>query len=98
MSVKKIVFYFSIFLKSKFIFKNPQKFNFIIFDDESIDELKNIIKETKVYFVLQIRPENFNKLYITFAIFKNLLKNYSKLEKKKYIYSLLYFFDSNNKS
>jgi|TARA_B100001093_G_scaffold520453_2_gene616136 surface carbohydrate biosynthesis protein len=82
MSVKKIVFYLSIFLRSKFIFKNPQKVNFIIFDDESIDELKNIIKERKDYFVLQIRPENFNKLYITFAIFKNLLKNYSKLEKK----------------
>ena len=56
--------YFSIlklFLKAKFIFKNPTKHELVIFDDESFADLKNFIHNYN-FFILQSRIESINKI------------------------------------
>ena len=53
--------------KSKIIFSNPSNVDLLIFDDESFFNIKNLVS-TYEYSVLQTRPENINKLYVTIKI------------------------------
>jgi surface carbohydrate biosynthesis protein len=83
--------YFSIlklFLKSKFIFKNPSKHALVIFDDESFEDLKNFIYNYD-FFILQSRIENINKIYFSFKILKYFLKNFNGNIMTAYLASLL---------
>ena len=41
---------FKVFLKSKFIFKNPDNRNLIIFDDVIFSELRLILEKKKIFF------------------------------------------------
>ena len=83
--------YFSIlklFLKAKFIFKNPTKHELVIFDDESFADLKNFIHNYN-FFILQSRIENINKIYFSFKILKYFLKNFNGNVMTAYLASLL---------
>ena len=53
-----------ILYKCKFIFKKPKANNLIVFDDTSIEYLKNILYGRK-YFTLITRSANLRKIYIT---------------------------------
>ena len=77
-----------LFLKSKFIFKNPQKHELVIFDDESISEFKNITFHYN-FFVLQSRIINIDKIYISLKILKYFFKNYKGNIMTAYLVSLL---------
>ena len=52
--------------KAKLVFKNPQKHELVIFDDESIIDFKNFIYHYN-FFVLQSRIGNINKIYFSFC-------------------------------
>ena len=90
-SMKNFLYSLSVVLKSKFIFKNPNKSEIVIFDDNSIKDLNNLIKKFDNYFILQVRRVNINKFYITFAIIKNTIINYFKTKNlfSAYLVSLI---------
>ena len=54
----------TIIYKCKFIFKKPKTYNLIVFDDESIEHLKNILNRRQ-YFTLITRSKNLKKIYLT---------------------------------
>lgn len=57
------------FLRVKFCFKNPPRSKIIVFDQESIEDLKDIFKNYK-YFTLENRLNHMNNFYINFKILK----------------------------
>ena len=77
-----------LFLKAKFIFKNPSKNDLVVFDDVSLIDFKNFIYNYN-YFLLQNRIENINKIYFSFKIFRYFLKNYKGNIMTAYLISLL---------
>ena len=50
--------------RCKFIFKKPKACNLIVFDDTSIEYLKNILNGRQ-YFTLITRSENLKNIYLT---------------------------------
>ena len=66
-----------IILRSKFIFKTPKKHDLILWDDVSFNDMKNVISGFN-YFILQTRTDKITKVYISFKIFRNIFKNFSK--------------------
>ena len=77
-----------LFLRAKFIFKNPSKYEMVIFDDESFSHLKNFVYNYN-FFVLQSRVNNINKIYFSFKILKYFLRNYNGNILTAYLVSLL---------
>ena len=86
--MKKIIIFFNLILKSKFIFKTPEKCDLIIFDDTSVRDLSICLAKFN-FFVLQTRLENREKIsgskttpvykiYFSYKILKKILKNYFK--------------------
>jgi surface carbohydrate biosynthesis protein len=63
-------------LKSKIQLKRLKKTDLIIFDEQSVFDLRNIIPNFN-YFVLQTRSTNINKIYFNLEIFFKLIKNYN---------------------
>jgi surface carbohydrate biosynthesis protein len=72
----------------KIIFKDPKNYDLVIFDDESIDELEAILKNRK-YFILQNRVDRIDKIYISFNIIRNFIKNYKSSISTAYFLTLL---------
>ena len=68
-----------LFLYKRLIFNNPPKSDLVVFDCESANELENIIKKYD-YFILQVRPEKINKVYISFELLKKFFKLQSGLK------------------
>ena len=75
--MKKIILFLKLILRSKFIFKTPDKHDLIIFDDTSVFDL-NICLSKFNFFVLQVRIQSINEIYFSYKILKKILKNYSK--------------------
>ena len=75
--MQKIFTLIKIILRSKFIFKTPEKHDLILWDDVSFADLKNVISGFD-FFILQTRPYKVTKVYISFKIFRNIFKNFSK--------------------
>ena len=75
--MKKIILAIKLILRSKFIFRTPQKFDIIIFDEFSLNDL-NICLSNFNFFVLQTRLENINKIYFSYKIIKKIFKNFFK--------------------
>ena len=59
----------------KFYFQNPGPHQLVIFDDESIFDLRHVINDFN-YFVLKTRIENITEVYISPLIIFRLIKNY----------------------
>lgn len=74
--MKKIKLFFKIFKKVKFVFKSPKNFDLVLFDDESLIDLPNVLEGYK-YFILQVRPQNINKIYFSPKIVFNFFRNYN---------------------
>ena len=60
--MKRYLIILKLFLKAKFIFKNPPKRKLVVFDDVSVTDLENLIYHYN-FFILQTRIENINKIY-----------------------------------
>ncbi len=52
---------------AKFFFSNPKKNNLLIFDDTSIEDFENVLKDRK-YYVLKTRLDQMTEIFITFKI------------------------------
>ena len=87
-NLKRYLSILKLFLKAKLVFKNPQKHELVIFDDESTMDLKNFIYHYN-FFVLQSRIENINKIYFTFKILKYFFRHYNGNIMTAYLVSLL---------
>ena len=86
--MRRILFILKLLLKVKFVFKNPQEHELVIFDDESSFDLKNFISPYN-FFLLQTRIENINKVYLSFQIIKYFFKYYNGNIMTAYLSSLL---------
>jgi len=75
--MRRLLLIFKLLLKAKFIFKNPQKHELVIFDDISFEDLKNFVFNYN-FFLLQTRIEYINKFYLSFKIIKYFFKYYIK--------------------
>lgn len=76
------------FLKAKIVFKNPKNCSLVIFDGESIADLKNVLSKYN-YFVLQNRIELIDTIYLSFRIINLCFKNYKGNIMSAYLISLL---------
>jgi len=86
--MKRYFLILKFFLKAKFIFKNPQRYELVIFDGESIVDFKNFIFHYN-FFILQSRIRNINKIYFSFKILKYFFKYYNGNVMTAYLISLL---------
>lgn len=59
---------------SKLVFSNPKRKKLIIFDDTSIHDFDNVLKNRE-YFVLKTRYENITEIFITSEIIIHIIKN-----------------------
>jgi surface carbohydrate biosynthesis protein len=83
-----LIFFIKLFFKIKIIFKDPKNYDLVIFDNESIDELRLILKNRK-YFIMQCRANRIDKIYISLNIILNFLRNYKNKISTAYFLSLL---------
>ena len=67
----------TLLLKTKIKWKNPRKFQFIIFDDNSVGTVDKVLPSSK-YFILTNRIQNISEIYISKKIIFYLLKNLFK--------------------
>ena len=74
--MRRFILFIKLVLRAKFIFKNPQKYEVVVFDDESMVDFKNFIHHYN-FFTLQSRPQRINKIYFSFKILKFFIKNYN---------------------
>jgi len=86
--MKYLIFIIKVFFKIKIIFKDPENYDLVIFDDTSINELEAILKNRK-YFILQNRVDRIDKIYISLNIIRNFIKNYKNKISTAYFLSLL---------
>ena len=86
--MNKIIIVLKLILRSKFIFKTPEKCDLVVFDDVSVHDL-NICLSKFNFFALQTRIESqeeglntknvpIYKIYFSYKILKQILKNYFK--------------------
>ena len=85
---RRFLFIINLFYKNKFIFKNPEKHELVIFDDISLFDIENLLFKYN-FFVLQTRIEKTKKVYLTLKIIKYVLKNYNGNLMTAYLVSLL---------
>ena len=82
--MKKIILILKLVLRSKFIFKTPEKCDLILFDEMSIHDLSITLSKYK-FFVLQTRLESaeskvplMREIYFSYKILKKIIKNFFK--------------------
>jgi len=75
-------------LKAKFVFCSPKNYNLLIFDDASIEELKNVLINYD-YFILETRVERIKKIYLSLKIIFLCFKNYRGNILSAYLLSLI---------
>jgi surface carbohydrate biosynthesis protein len=85
---KRFLFIAQTVCTKKIIFKNPNKYEIVIFDDISLGDLENLIKNYNS-FVLPNRITEIHKIYFTFKIIKNFIKNYKGNVMTAYLVSIL---------
>jgi len=81
-----------LFIKVRFIFFSPNKASLLIFDDESVHELRYVLPYND-YYILQTRVENINKIYISPKIFFLFIKNFRGNFFDAYLISLITIVD-----
>ena len=66
--MKKIILLLKLILRSKFIFKTPKKYDLIVFDKTSLEDLNNLVSKYN-FFVLQVRLEDMDEIYLKDNVF-----------------------------
>jgi len=77
-----------LFFKVKINFSNPQSKDLLVFDCDSTFDLKYILLNYN-YFVLQVKKEKINNIYISFQIIAKIFKNYRGNFMSAYLMSLI---------
>ena len=86
--MKRYLLILRMFLKVRFIFKNPRKYDLVIFDNESMMDFQNFISDYD-FFVLEARIEKIYKIYCTFKLLKYFFKYYKGSIVTAYLLSLI---------
>ena len=73
--MKRFFLFLKFLIRVKFKFKSPDKQKIIVFDNQTIDDLKNIL-ENYDYFLLKSRIEKIDCIYFSPNILKNFIKNF----------------------
>ena len=73
--MKRFFLLLKFLIRVKFKFKSPDKQKIIVFDNQTIDDLKNIL-ENYDYFLLKSRIEKIDCIYFSPNILKNCIKNF----------------------
>ena len=90
--MKNLFKLFNLFLRCKFKFQNPQQNNLILFDGVGEYVFENILY-TKNYFILQVRFENIETIYVSWNIFFNMVKNLNSNLLNCYLIALIKIID-----
>ena len=69
--MRRFILFIKLVLRAKFIFKNPQKYEVVVFDDESMVDFKNFHKVENLNFDIS-KLKNANSLNITFNSLLNI--------------------------
>lgn len=72
--LRKFLITIELFTKVKFKWSNPKKFEYIIFDDNSLGTIDKILPPKK-YFILTTRIQNIKEIFISKDIILYILKN-----------------------
>ena len=73
--MKRFFLLLKFLIRVKFKFQSPDKQKIIVFDNQTIDDLKNIL-ENYDYFLLKSRIEKIDCIYFSPNILKNFIKNF----------------------
>jgi len=92
--MKRIFLILRLLLEVKFIFKSPQKYELVVFDDDAIYDLKNFINSYNYFILETVNPiadvtKTSHKVYLSFKLLKYFFKNYKGNIKTAYMVSLL---------
>jgi surface carbohydrate biosynthesis protein len=86
--IKKIKKYLYLINSAKIEFNNPLHKEIVVFDNTSIDDLKNILSKRK-YFTLGARFDGISKIYISLRILYFFFKNYNHNILSSYLIALI---------
>ena len=75
-------------LRSRIYYSNPPKSPIVIFDDESFDDFKNVLKNRK-FFILQSRDYKVNKIFFNIEIIQKMIKYFKKNIFSSYLLSII---------
>lgn len=74
--MKKLIIFFNILLRVKLTFKTPKHCKLVLFDDESIIDLPNVLDGYE-YFILPARHYKLKKIYFSPKVIAGFIKNYN---------------------
>ena len=86
--MKRFFLIIRLIFRTKIILKEPKNYKLVIFDDESLSDIKTVISKIN-YFIMQNRIVRINKIYISLKIFRLFIKNYKGNMMTSYLVSLL---------
>jgi len=87
--LRKIKVFFTLCLRCKFFFQNPEHFGLVIFDSESTTDLEKILPN-KNYVIISTRIKQINKIYVSKEIMFYIIKNLFKRSlKQNYLTALI---------
>ena len=86
--IKKIFLVFKVLLNAKYRFSNPKHKDLIIFDGNTLEELKYVLSGFN-YIVLETRIQRVKEIYISKEILFSIIKNYNKNIFNSYLLSII---------
>lgn len=86
--IKKIFLVFKVLLNAKYRFSNPKHKDLIIFDGNTLEELKYVLSGFN-YTVLETRIQRVKEIYISKEILFSIIKNYNKNIFNSYLLSII---------
>ena len=87
--LRKIKVFFTLYLRCKFFFQDPEHFEVVIFDSETAFFIEAILPN-KNYSIISTRIKQINKIYLSKKIIFYMIKNFFKRSlKKNYLTALI---------
>ena len=86
--IKKILLIFKILLNAKFIFSNPKNKELLIFDGNTLEELKHVIAGYN-YSILETRIDRVREIYLSKEILYLIINNFQKNIFNSYLLSII---------
>jgi len=86
--MKRIYLIIKLIFRVKIIFKEPKKYPLVVFDKDSMVDIKNVVKEFD-YFVMENRIHHIENIYISINLLRLFIKNYKNNVMTAYLVSLL---------
>ena len=86
--IKKIILIFKILFNAKFIFSNPKNKELLIFDGNTLEELKHVIAGYN-YSILETRIDRVREIYLSKEILYLIINNFQKNIFNSYLLSII---------